>query len=148
MRTYVLVIVSAFALPTSALSQAVEFGPSGVNAYSYHRHYECRSDCIAAGVPPQGRARQARPRPLAQISRSLPKALLSGAKLMSLPTAIPMEVSDGVAQKKRPRQTLSARSSGKNRIWIDSDITAGIVWASPHVDEIVGDHTEPDPNAS
>jgi hypothetical protein len=71
MRTYVLAIVSAFALPASAPSQAVEFGPSGVNAYSYHRHYECRS--IAASVPPQGRARQARPRQLPQISRSLPK---------------------------------------------------------------------------
>jgi hypothetical protein len=50
MRPYVLVIVSAalFALPTSAFSQAVEFGPGGVRINPYHhRGYgadrgECR----------------------------------------------------------------------------------------------------------
>jgi hypothetical protein len=47
MRTYVLAIVSAsvFALPTSVLSQAVEFGPGGVRIYPYHRHYEYRGEC-------------------------------------------------------------------------------------------------------
>ena len=40
MRTYVLAMVSAalFALPTSAFSQAVEFGPGGVRIHPYHRH--------------------------------------------------------------------------------------------------------------
>jgi hypothetical protein len=40
MRTYVLAIISAalFALPTSAFSQAVEFGPGGVRIHSYHHH--------------------------------------------------------------------------------------------------------------
>jgi len=47
MRTYVLAIVSAsvFALPTSALSQAVEFGPGGVRVYPHHRYYEYRGEC-------------------------------------------------------------------------------------------------------
>ena len=47
MRTYILAMVSAsvFALPTSALSQAVEFGADGVRIYPYHRHYEYRGEC-------------------------------------------------------------------------------------------------------
>jgi hypothetical protein len=49
MRTYVLAMVSAalIALPISAFSQAVEFGPGGVRINPYHRHHgygagECR----------------------------------------------------------------------------------------------------------
>jgi hypothetical protein len=46
MRAYVLAIVSAalFALPTSALSQAVEFGPGGVRIHPYHHQHEYRAD--------------------------------------------------------------------------------------------------------
>ena len=48
MRTYVFAIVGAafFALPTSAFSQAVEFGPGGVRIHPYHhRHYGYGADC-------------------------------------------------------------------------------------------------------
>lgn len=34
-----------FALPTSAFSQAVEFGPGGVRIHPYHRHYGYGADC-------------------------------------------------------------------------------------------------------
>jgi hypothetical protein len=47
MRTYVVAIVGAalFALPTSAFSQAVEFGPGGVRIHSDHRHRGYGADC-------------------------------------------------------------------------------------------------------
>jgi len=52
MRTYALagVTTALFILPTSAFSQAVEFGPGGVRVYPYeyqypyHRHYEYGAD--------------------------------------------------------------------------------------------------------
>jgi hypothetical protein len=59
------------------------------------------------------------------------QTVLSGAKLISLRMAIPMDVCDSVAQEKRPRQVPLAGSLGKNRLWIERDITTGIVWASP-----------------
>jgi hypothetical protein len=46
MRTYVLAIATAalFALPTSAFSQGVEFGPGGIRIVpGYDRHYHGRS---------------------------------------------------------------------------------------------------------
>jgi hypothetical protein len=47
MRAYVLAIVGAalFALPTSAFSQAVEFGPGGVRIHPYHHHGGYGADC-------------------------------------------------------------------------------------------------------
>ena len=47
MRTYVLAIVGAalFTLPTSAFSQAVEFGPGGVRIHPYHHHEGYGADC-------------------------------------------------------------------------------------------------------
>ena len=48
MRTYVFAIVGAafFALPTSAFSQSVEFGPGGVRVFSdHHRQPGYAADC-------------------------------------------------------------------------------------------------------
>ena len=46
MRTYAIAIAAAalFALPTSAFSQGVEFGPGGIRIEpGYHGHYNGRS---------------------------------------------------------------------------------------------------------
>jgi hypothetical protein len=47
MRTYIFVIVNAapFALPTSVLSQAVEFGPGGQNTFIPSPNYGYGADC-------------------------------------------------------------------------------------------------------
>jgi hypothetical protein len=71
MRAYVLAIVGAalFALPTSAFSQAVEFGPGGVRIHPYHHHgygadcRELRQACLhkeEVGEQGQGNCRRYR----------------------------------------------------------------------------------------
>jgi hypothetical protein len=56
MRTYVLAIVGAalFALPTSAFSQEIDFGPGGVRIHRHHHGYgadcrELRQACLNKG---------------------------------------------------------------------------------------------------